>query len=250
MSYADRTSRSPSPWGRREPVSRRSTPPCVQLEPRHEHVLGGPVSTQNIKVYNTDIVTFTSIIEAPEGPDRTAALAAWLQSLFPEGSVPVLVGGGAVELYTGGAYTTSDLDFLGSVPTQVRTLLEDAGFRKVGRHWAHDEGQVFIEFPGISLQPDEKSATLRRGDSIVLVVAPEDLIVDRLAAWQFWNSERDATNAFLIWRSNEIEEPRLRSLARSRDVEWSLESLISFRARVTGREPTEVELESWARNPR
>lgn len=51
------------------------------------------------------------------GPQRTAAIVAWVQSLFTEeNQVPVLVGGAAVEILTGGAYTTGDLDFVGIVP--------------------------------------------------------------------------------------------------------------------------------------
>ena len=49
---------------------------------------------------------FSDVISLPEGPRRTAAIAAWVQGLFSrENRVPVLVGGAAVEILTGGAYT-------------------------------------------------------------------------------------------------------------------------------------------------
>ena len=65
------------------------------------------------------------ILSLPEGPQRTAATAAWVQGLFSEDSqIPVLVGGAAVEILTGGAYTTGDFDFVGSVPVSVRPKLE------------------------------------------------------------------------------------------------------------------------------
>ena len=53
---------------------------------------------------------FGTAVSLPEGPGRTAAIAAWVQSLFgDENQVPVLVGGAAVEILTGGgnAMTTA-----------------------------------------------------------------------------------------------------------------------------------------------
>jgi len=71
-------------------------------------------------------MNFPEAASLPEGPQRTAAIAVWIQSLFSEEKqVPVLVGGAAVEILTGGAYTTGDLDFVGSVPPSVRNILED-----------------------------------------------------------------------------------------------------------------------------
>ena len=55
-----------------------------------------------------------------DGPAKTARLAAWVQGLYEGlGSAPILVGGAVVELITGGAYTTGDLDFAGTVPKEI-----------------------------------------------------------------------------------------------------------------------------------
>lgn len=75
-----------------------------------------------------------TILSLPEGPGRTAAVAAWLQGLYDADiEKPILVGGAAVELYTGGAYTTGDLDFVGSVSPTVALGLKSAGFSQRGR---------------------------------------------------------------------------------------------------------------------
>mgnify|MGYP001818900785 CR=1 FL=1 len=85
-------------------------------------------------------------LSQPDGPRRTAAIVAWIQGLFNEPEqAPVLVGGAAVEILTGGAYTTGDFDFVGSVPTSVRNILEKNGFNKSGRHWIHEAAQIFLE---------------------------------------------------------------------------------------------------------
>jgi hypothetical protein len=173
-------------------------------------------------------------------------LAAWFQQLFPAGEAPILVGGAAVELYTGGAYHTGDLDFVGSITRSIAKTLEQEGFQRSGRHWVHEEGRVFIELPGDSLLSDETEVELRRGDVSVRVIGPEELVIDRLAAWQFWGSEQDAVNAFLIWRSNRLSGKRLRSLAVAREVSAALDSLVAFRRSLRGRSPKAEQLERWA----
>ena len=200
--------------------------------------------------YNIYIVRWEAILALPAGADRTAALAAWFQGLFPVGKQPVLVGGAAVELFTGGAYTTGDLDFVGSVPASVGARLEEHGFRRSGRHWVHEREHIFIELPSSSLLPGERAVDLRRGKTTVRVVAPEELVVDRLAAWQFWGSEQDAVNAFLIWRSNRMNEKRLRTLAAGREVSVALASLVAFRGALAGKDPTPEQLIEWAKEKR
>lgn len=192
------------------------------------------------------VLDVQNIFDLTDGPEKTLLLVAWFQGLFEGKAPPILVGGAAVELYTGGAYQTGDLDFVGSVPRGVAEMLEQAGFRRQGRHWLHEEAQVFIELPGSSLGVGERSETLRRGSTEVLLVSPEDLIADRLAAWQFWESEEDAVNAFLIWRSNDIDRERALERARAADVSESFRSLTDFLEQFADATPTPEQLSAWA----
>ncbi len=184
----------------------------------------------------------------PEGPKRTAAVAAWIQGLYPS-APPILVGGAAVELYTGGAYTTGDLDFVGGVPAAVSRALEDSGFRREGRHWIHGKEEIFVEFPGSHIGPDERTAILDVDGTPVLTLSPEDMIVDRLAAWQFWRSTTDGASAFLIWKAQEerLDLNRLESLAEGRKVEKGYEKLRAFVRDASGRSFSPEDLERWAR---
>ena len=186
------------------------------------------------------------VLKQPESAERTAALVEWFQSLY-EGEPPTLVGGAAVELYTGGAYTTGDLDFVGSVPSAVERKLLEHGFKKKGRHWIHEEGRLFLEFPSSSLDEREHPVEVEVGGHRVRILSPEALIVDRLAAWQLWRSEQDAVNALLIARAVPLEEGVLDQLAERREVAPALERLreaIEAWARET---PAQEELSSWAK---
>ena len=185
----------------------------------------------------------------PDGPDRVAAIASWFQSLFsPDDAVPPLVGGGAVELYTGGAYRTGDLDFVGVVTAAVVHRMEDAGFERHGRHWIHERHRLFLEFPDDALARGDTVAAIRVGDTSVVVIGLEELIIDRLAAWQFWRSEIDGYSAWLLWSSGDHRPhlERLRVLAERNETSVALDSLVEFARAHVGRVPTHTEVEAWA----
>ena len=171
-------------------------------------------------------MSLSQILYLTDSPGKTAALVEWVQGLYEDdATIPVLVGGAAVELLTGGAYTTGDLDFAGSVPESVASKLAAAGFEKKGRHWIHSQGQIFLEFPSDQLEP-----------------------VDRLAAWQFWNSTTDAANAFLILRAtgDQLDKTKLRRLVAKREVSQAWKRLRSFDRLSQKTDPTPEELEEWA----
>ena len=187
----------------------------------------------------------------PEGPRRTAAIASWVQDLFrKEDHVPVLVGGAAVEILTGGAYTTGDFDFVGLVPATVRRELEASGFKKTGRHWIHEQAEIFLEFPGEALGAEERAVLRQAFGYEVVVVSIEDLLVDRLGAWAYWKSGVDGANAFVVFRTcrEEIDHDRLALRARQTGFEGALEALRAFDAEWSDGDPNPEALETWANN--
>ena len=207
-----------------------------------------------IFLYNVYIVTkLEAILELPDGPAKTAALAEWVQSLYSEESHrPVLVGGAAVELLTKGAYTTGDLDFVGVVPPDVESKLIQHGFERHGRHWVHDKGQIFIEFPADRLEEPETSLQLDFDGSVVEILSPEAVLIDRLSSWSFWNSEVDAVNAVLLWREAKMPFDRrvLKDLVRKQNLEENWKDFLRFLESVEGRTPTEEDLEQWLHDKR
>ncbi len=193
---------------------------------------------------------FLQAVSLDEGPIRVAALAAWLQSLATSAEQkPVLVGGGAVELYSGGAYRTGDLDFVGNLGEEGERQLEAVGFRRRGRHWIHEEHQIFLEFPSAQLDEGERAGVIEVGEYSVVVIGLEELIVDRLAAWQFWSSEIDAVNALRLRQGSaaDLDPARLREIAGASGVASALDALDQFTDRLGDREPSVEELEEWSR---
>ena len=201
--------------------------------------------------YNFKIVfvKIEKILALDEGPARTAALVAWIQSLSDnQGDAPVLVGGAAVELYTLGAYTTGDVDLVGSVTPEVTRAFEGAGFERHGRHWIHESAQVFIEFPGTALDPEEEATWIELEGQRVRIISVEDLLVDRLGAWEYWQSSVDGVNALLLWRAqNErIDVERLEHRVDRAGWHKAWRSLLQFTARWEPDEPPVEEVERWA----
>lgn len=191
----------------------------------------------------------TDILGLPMGETRTAALVEWVQDLYrPEDQPPVLVGGSAVELFTGGAYVTGDLDFVGTVPAMVRKSLINAGFDKQGRHWIHEAGQVFLEFPSAALSVGVKSVKRIFHEHHILIVSPEDLIVDRLSAWKHWRSAVDGVNAYLLYRAlhKEMDMERLEHRCHEADVTEALDSVKLLLKEQKGELPASEKLEEWA----
>lgn len=195
-------------------------------------------------------VPLDEILALPEGLEKTVALVAWFQGIYPPGAgVPVLVGGAAAEILSGGAYTTGDLDFVGEIPPEVAGRLEEAGFSRQGRYWLHEKGQVFVELPASGLGPGERAVSLQVCDRTLLMLSPEDVLVDRLAAWQFWSSQVDGVAAFWIWQSHgeRLDLKYLQVTTEHKGLIAALGRLQLFSEQLAGRSPEPEELFSWAR---
>lgn len=189
-------------------------------------------------------VDLTAALGLADKRSRIAALAAWVQALYPSSAMPVLVGGAAVELYAAPALTTGDLDFVGRVPEPVARALSAAGFQHHGREWLHEAGQAFLEFRPAGLASGEEAYTLRVSGHSLLCVGREELLVNRLTSWATWASPVDGMNAYFLFSRPRggSDAVRLEALARARGVEKPLASLYALAAR----KPKGADVERWA----
>jgi hypothetical protein len=104
----------------------------------------------------------------------------------------VIVGGSAVEFYTGGAITSGDFDLVGAREEIVGEALVELGFRREDRQgvrlggFYHPESLIGVEFvtgPLFEGRTDVNRLRLvmvdEAGDAKVLFPPPEDMIADR-----------------------------------------------------------------------
>lgn len=114
-------------------------------------------------------------------------------------NAPVLVGGAAVELYTGSAVTTGDFDIVTPCQSEFEMLLQEHGFvRPSGpgmatRGWIHPELGLGFEIVGANVL-DGNSDTARfklintGEDGNAQVISVEDIIADRMGQFASGNA--------------------------------------------------------------
>jgi len=104
---------------------------------------------------------------------------------------PILVGGGAVELYTVGAITTGDFDLSCAQQDILEATMQSLGFvrpsgpGKATRGWIHPELALGFEVVSASLLDGLADWTMVRIVEVnaagsIAVIAPEDMIADRM----------------------------------------------------------------------
>ena len=164
--------------------------------------------------------------DSEDRAERTLRLAAVVsEALSAAGGRPVLVGGGAVEIYTRSAYTTHDLDFVAAVTDEVIEAMVELGFERDGRHWVSSALGVVVEFPAIALEPAAAVSVEVEGYEL-RIIAVEDLIVDRLASWKHWGWDPDGAAAVILLAiHDDLDRGRLRRRAFEEDVMDALTSL-------------------------
>lgn len=109
------------------------------------------------------------------------------------GQMPIVVGGEALELYTQGSYTTGDIDL--KAPYAItEAVLREYGFIKRGRVWFNEAYDIYIDLLGETLdegvEAEKRTEEIEIADGrIIRVLSIEDLIIDRLNAFKWWNDE-------------------------------------------------------------
>ncbi len=167
--------------------------------------------------------------------ERKFVLVGVLNRHLPRRGRAVLVGGGAVELYTVGAYVTGDVDLVGDREAIVR-LLTEAGFEQSGRVFVREDLEFAVDVPGSTLRPGETVIDVEVGGYRVPVVSVEDAVVDRLLAAKFWDSRTDWEQAVLLVRAHraDLDRGALSRKARANEVDDWLQDLL---AEIFGRGP-------------
>lgn len=133
---------------------------------------------------------------------KTAAIITKL--LEKHGIKPIVVGGLSVEIYTQSEYATRDIDFVSDGYLKIEETLYSLGFKKEGRIFYRSDIEVAVEVPDNYLAGSyEKVIRFQIDDDYyIYIIAPEDIILDRLRAGIHWQSEDDRVWAFRLLSLN------------------------------------------------
>lgn len=177
-----------------------------------------------------------SVLLAEGEPDRRLRLFSAL--LTSETGLGVdglmIVGGSAIEIYTGGAYVSGDVDYVTESRAAVARVLSGWSFKDEGKWFSKKDWSLFVD-----VMETRGTGSRRLSRVIVTKVGPfriaaiEDLLIKRV---------REAVN----WQDREEAFDQAVLLARHADkVDWDY---IDFYAKDEGWLPQLAELKRLARD--
>lgn len=183
---------------------------------------------------------------AAMGPDRILKVMAVLHQAFEARGfmTPVLVGGGAVEYYTHGGYTTGDIDALMYTPHEiVDEVMAGLGFTKFGKDWSHHELGLHVEFPGTVGDNEYFSETrVDVGGVPIRIQSLEATIFDRfLWVAQGYTADAVPLLTLVVENMEVIDWDRLRTQAEQELALPLLERLKSFAEQTDWADPPSPE---------
>ena len=116
------------------------------------------------------------------------------------GNRPILVGGGAVEFYTGVRFSTGDLDLVAPGSAICEEALCSLGFERPpnARHYINRTISALVEIHSDALQANEEPVEVVYQKTPLLIISPEDCLTERINKYKKHGSTLDLLNAFLI----------------------------------------------------
>lgn len=156
-------------------------------------------------------------------------------ALEKAGLQAVLTGGACAALYSGGAYQSSDLDFilLDTVSADLLTrAMATIGFVPRGGHFVRPGLPFFVEFPKgpLAIGQDVRIRPVRfpiRGRGVSALSAT-DACRDRLAGFYHWGDRASLLAAVAIARRNRVDLRAIRSWSEGEDARGRLEEFLAL----------------------
>ena len=151
----------------------------------------------------------------PIGQMSRAALGAYVQeTLRARGIDMVLSGGVCVSIYSNGKYVSMDLDMihtglLAPKRSLIRESMNELGFTEEGRHFRHEETDIFVEFPrgppSVGQEPVKEIINRQEVTGILRIISPTDCVKDRLTWFYHDNDHQCLEQAVLVSQENTID---------------------------------------------
>ncbi len=155
---------------------------------------------------------------------RMLFVGFFTEKLRDEGVDAILVGGEAIELYTGGQFVTADIDLAVSNKTITEKLLNALGFARESGIWFNKDLNIIVQVIDEPYSGDiGKVRRFKIKEFELKIASPEDLIINRLYSAKIWksNPQRDLEQAATLLRifAESIDYDYLNALAKRNDVE-------------------------------
>ena len=174
------------------------------------------------------------LVEDIDNFSKKIKIIAVLSSAIKENLnlTPVIVGGQAVEFYTGGGYATMDVDIICEVSTEkIGEILENLGFFKDNKYWILDSNKIdlAIETPsGPLARASDKLLELEIGQHTAYFIGIEDIIIDRLNAYVHWKEkwQEEWILGMMVSNYEDIDWEYLNDRASQERVDDSLKKMI------------------------
>lgn len=146
------------------------------------------------------------------------------KTLKQNGAEAILVGGEAIDVYTAGTFSTTDIDLVVDNKTIAEKLLNRFGFgKKANGLWLNEDLVIVIQVITNPYSGDRgKLRKFKVKDYEIKVAAPEDLIQNRLYSAKFWksNPQRDMEESIALLRifADSIDNAYLDKIAKENDI--------------------------------
>jgi hypothetical protein len=104
-----------------------------------------------------------------------------------------VVGGSAMEIYTGGDYVSDDLDLVVDSRSRITTVLKQWGFRNDGKIWSKKTWDLYVD-PMETQGSGSRRLTQVISTSVgpVRIAGVEDLIIRRVRESVAWQNRQEA----------------------------------------------------------
>ena len=148
--------------------------------------------------------------------ELAAIVASYLQS---KGISTVLTGGAVVSIYTENKYMSYDADFISSADQKsISKAMQELGFEQHGKEFRHRQTDFFVEFPSgplaIGNQLVQAEAELEFKGHKLKLLSPTQSVMDRLAAYFYWNDLQCLDQAIWIAKKHPVQITKVKAWAK------------------------------------
>jgi len=162
------------------------------------------------------------------------------QALTEAGITAVLSGGAAVAAYTNNRYESADIDFVTSESSRkIEVVMDSLGFKRSEdqRSFEHTDTDYYVEFPAGPLTAGDLVITewgkLKTKHGTVQILTPTQMIMDRLAAYFYWNDPQSLDQAIWIAEGCDVDWDELKSWAENENEPEKYSSFLTKLGRST-----------------